>query len=108
MRLIVWTLDMEQAVQAVKAFSLADCAKNICHALIITHGVNDRLASPDDAHKLCTVPARATKRSSCSRPRRRRRALPCGQPPGRHRLRRRMAGGELVAGAHPGVWRAVW
>jgi hypothetical protein len=34
-------------VEVVKAFSLVDCAKNIACALLITHGVNDRLASMD-------------------------------------------------------------
>ena len=51
-----WVLgvkDMEEALNVVKAFSLVDCAKNISCPLLITHGVNDRLATPDDAHKLC-------------------------------------------------------
>jgi dipeptidyl aminopeptidase/acylaminoacyl peptidase len=50
-----WVLgvkDMTEAVEAVKRFSLADVAKNIRCPLLITHGVNDRLASPDDAYKL--------------------------------------------------------
>lgn len=53
-----WVLgvkDMNEAVEAVKKFSLVDCAKNIKCPLLITHGVNDRLASPDDAHKLCAA-----------------------------------------------------
>ena len=51
-----WVLgvkDMAEAVEAVKRFSLADVAKNIRCPLLITHGVNDRLATPDDANKLC-------------------------------------------------------
>jgi dipeptidyl aminopeptidase/acylaminoacyl peptidase len=51
-----WVLgvkDMEEAVEAVKRFSLAGCAHQIRCPLLITHGVNDRLASPDDARKLC-------------------------------------------------------
>ena len=53
-----WVLgvkDMEAAVEAVKKFSLVDCAKNISCPLLITHGVNDRLASPADAEKLCAA-----------------------------------------------------
>jgi len=53
-----WVLgvkDMNEAVEAVKKFSLVDCAKNIRCPLLITHGMNDRLASPDDAHKLCAA-----------------------------------------------------
>ena len=45
--------DMTEAVEAVKRFSLADVAKNIECPLLITHGVNDRLATPEDAKKLC-------------------------------------------------------
>ena len=51
-----WVLgvkDMTEAVEAVKRFSLADVAKNIECPLLITHGVNDRLATPEDAKKLC-------------------------------------------------------
>ncbi len=51
-----WVLglrNMEEAVEAVKRFSLADCAHRIKCPLLITHGVNDRLASPEDAYKLC-------------------------------------------------------
>jgi dipeptidyl aminopeptidase/acylaminoacyl peptidase len=51
-----WVLgvkDMDAAVEAVKRFSLADCAHRIRCPLLITHGVNDRLASPEDARKLC-------------------------------------------------------
>ena len=51
-----WVLgvkDMAEAVEAVKRFTLADVAKNIRCPLLITHGVNDRLATPDDAKKLC-------------------------------------------------------
>ena len=44
--------DMTEAVEGVKRFSLADCAHRIKCPLLITHGVNDRLASPDDAYKL--------------------------------------------------------
>jgi dipeptidyl aminopeptidase/acylaminoacyl peptidase len=50
-----WVLgvkDMTEAVEAVKRFSLVDCAKNITCPLLITHGVNDRLAFPSDAEKL--------------------------------------------------------
>lgn len=53
-----WVLgvkDMTAAVEAVKKFTLVDCAQNIRCPLLITHGVNDRLASPDDAHKLCAA-----------------------------------------------------
>lgn len=53
-----WVLgvkDMAEAVEAVKRFSLADCAQHIKCPLLITHGVNDRLASPDDAVKLCAA-----------------------------------------------------
>lgn len=59
-----WVLgvkDMEAAVEAVKKFSLVDCAKNISCPLLITHGVNDRLASPEDAHKLCEAAGSRTK-----------------------------------------------
>jgi len=51
-----WVLgvkDMTEAVEAVRRFTLKDCAKHITCPLLITHGVNDRLASPDDARKLC-------------------------------------------------------
>jgi alpha-beta hydrolase superfamily lysophospholipase len=51
-----WVLgvkDMTEAVEAVKRFSLVDCAKNITCPLLITHGVADRLAAPSDAQKLC-------------------------------------------------------
>jgi hypothetical protein len=44
---ILGVKNMEEAVEAVKAFSLVDCAKNLACALLITHGVNDRLASRD-------------------------------------------------------------
>jgi len=59
-----WVLgvkDMNEAVEAVKKFTLVDCAKNIRAPLLITHGVNDRLASPDDAHKLCAAAGSAKK-----------------------------------------------
>jgi len=53
-----WVLgvkDMDAAVEAVKRFSLVDCAKHIACPLLVTHGVNDRLAAPEDAHKLCAA-----------------------------------------------------
>ncbi|MES2563315.1 MAG: alpha/beta fold hydrolase [Pseudomonadota bacterium] len=51
-----WVLgvkDMAEAVEAVKRFSLVDCARQIQCPLLITHGVSDRLATPEDANKLC-------------------------------------------------------
>lgn len=53
-----WVLgvkDMNEAVEAVRKFTLVDCAQNIRCPLLITHGANDRLASPEDAHKLCAA-----------------------------------------------------
>ncbi|MCC6533970.1 MAG: alpha/beta hydrolase [Burkholderiales bacterium] len=50
-----WVLgvkDMDAAIEAVKRFSLVDCASQIRCPLLITHGVNDRLAAPADAEKL--------------------------------------------------------
>lgn len=50
-----WVLgvkDMDEAVEAVKRFTLRDCAAQIRCPLLITHGVNDRLASPEDAEQL--------------------------------------------------------
>ncbi|MCC7487227.1 MAG: alpha/beta hydrolase [Burkholderiales bacterium] len=50
-----WVLgvkDMTEAVEAVRRFTLKDCAKDITCPLLVTHGVNDRLASPEDARRL--------------------------------------------------------
>jgi dipeptidyl aminopeptidase/acylaminoacyl peptidase len=50
-----WVLgvkDMDAAIEAVKRFTLVDCAKQITCPFLVTHGANDRLATPDDARKL--------------------------------------------------------
>jgi alpha-beta hydrolase superfamily lysophospholipase len=50
-----WVLglkDMDEAVEAVKKFTLKDCAKQIQCPFLVTHGAKDRLASIDDAQKL--------------------------------------------------------
>jgi hypothetical protein len=108
MRLIVWTLNMEQAVQAVKTFCLADCAKSIRHALLITHGVNDRLASPDDAHQLCTAPGSRNKAVKRFAPEETAQSIAMWTTARSASTTSPNAGGELVEDAHPGVWRAVW
>lgn len=50
-----WVLgvkDMDAVLEAVKRFSLVDCAKQIQCAFLVTHSENDRLATPADAAKL--------------------------------------------------------
>lgn len=50
-----WVLgvdNMEQVIEAVKPYSLAKCAGQISCPFLVTHGVNDRLASPEDARLL--------------------------------------------------------
>ena len=50
-----WVLgvkDMNEAIEAVKRFTLADCAKQVRCPFLVTHGANDRLATPADAEKL--------------------------------------------------------
>jgi len=50
-----WVLglkNMDEAVEAVKRFTLKGCAGNIRCPFLVTHGANDRLASVDDAQKL--------------------------------------------------------
>lgn len=50
-----WVLglkNMDEAIEAVKRFTLKDCAGNIRCPFLVTHGANDRLASIDDAQKL--------------------------------------------------------
>ena len=59
-----WVLgvaDMDAAIEAVKRFSLVDCAAQIKCPLLVTHGSNDRLASPDDARKLCAAAGSSNK-----------------------------------------------
>ncbi len=50
-----WVLgvkDMDAAIETVKRYTLADCAKKIRCPFLVTHGANDRLATPADAKKL--------------------------------------------------------
>ncbi len=50
-----WVLgveNMEQVIDAVKPFSLASVAHRIACPFLVTHGVNDRLASAEDARLL--------------------------------------------------------
>ncbi len=50
-----WVLgvkNMDEAVEAVKRFTLKDCAGQIQCPFLVTHGANDRLATVDDAQKL--------------------------------------------------------
>lgn len=50
-----WVLgvkDMDAAIEAVKRFTLVDCAKQIKCPFLVTHGANDRLATPADAEQL--------------------------------------------------------
>src|SRR3990172_2720646 len=50
-----WVLgvrDMDEAIESVKRFTLAACAKQIRCPFLVTHGANDRLATPADAEKL--------------------------------------------------------
>ena len=50
-----WVLgvkDMDAAIEEVKRFTLANCAGQITCPFLVTHGANDRLATPDDAQKL--------------------------------------------------------
>ncbi len=50
-----WVLgvkNMDEAVEAVKRFTLKDCAGQIQCPFLVTHGANDRLATIEDAQKL--------------------------------------------------------
>ncbi len=50
-----WVLgvkDMEEAIETVKRFTLVDVAGQITCPFLVTHGANDRLATPEDAQKL--------------------------------------------------------
>jgi dienelactone hydrolase len=50
-----WVLgvkDMDAVFEAVKRFSLKDCAGQIQCPFLVTHSENDRLATPEDAQKL--------------------------------------------------------
>lgn len=50
-----WVLgvkDMDAAIEEVKRFTLAQCAGQITCPFLVTHGANDRLATPEDAQKL--------------------------------------------------------
>ena len=50
-----WVLgvrDMDEAIERVKRFTLAGCAGKITCPFLVTHGANDRLATPADAEKL--------------------------------------------------------
>jgi alpha-beta hydrolase superfamily lysophospholipase len=49
---VMGTKDMDSAIEKVKRFTLVDCAGQITCAFLVTHGVNDRLATPEDAQKL--------------------------------------------------------
>lgn len=45
-------LDWDEAVEMSKRFTLADCAKQITCAFLVTHGANDRQRPPAEAEKL--------------------------------------------------------
>jgi len=50
-----WVLgvrDMDEAIERVKRFTLADCVGQITCPFLVTHGASDRLATPADAEKL--------------------------------------------------------
>ena len=59
-----WVLgvtDMDAAIETVKRFTLKDCAKQVRCPLLVTHGANDRLATPADAEKLYAAVGSARK-----------------------------------------------
>jgi dienelactone hydrolase len=49
---VMGTPDMDSAIEKVKQFTLVNVARRIRCPFLVTHGVNDRLATPEDAQKL--------------------------------------------------------
>ena len=89
---------VDDAIEVARKFSLKDVAKNITCPYLVTHGGNDRVVPVENAPKLFeAIGVEEQDAEDLHRRGGRRRARPCRQPPGRHRLRGGLAGGEHVA-----------
>ena len=96
-RWVAGAKDEDEGIEIAKKFSLKDVAKNITCPFLVTHGGNDRVVPVENAQKLYDAVGSTNKTHQDLHHRgRRRRARPCRQPPGRHRLRRRLAREELA------------
>ena len=89
--------DEDGGIEIAKKFSLKDVAKNITCPFLVTHGGNDRVVPVENAPKLYdAVGSKNKTHQDFHHRRRRRRARARRQSPGRHRLRRRLAGGRTL------------
>ena len=96
-RWVAGAKDEDEGIEIAKKFSLKDVAKNITCPFLVTHAGNDRVVPVENAQKLYDAVGSTNKTIKIFTHRgRRRRARPRRQPPGRHRLRRRLARGKLV------------